>query len=223
MGREGKSGCPVLSPSPLPCPSFSILLSRRIHRFLPLPARPPNLDRPLPSRSLSFPAFLSSLHFLVLPHSLLFIHFPESTGGFNFQNDYKEQVQEERWKPKYSGPLRLEFFSLKRHLLGLPKDTILSEQRPPSCQKEQIAFPSELSYLRHGGSSGGNAEIWETLPPHGEWATPREGFTGTLRWGGPALCSVAFRKVPTSLKSRHFGNFSERRGLITWDGWIQLT
>lgn len=35
-------------------------------------------------------------------------------------------------------------------------------------RKEQIAFPSELSYLRHGGSSGGNAEIWETLPPHGE-------------------------------------------------------
>ena len=104
---------------------------------------------------------------------------------------------------------------MKRHLLRLPKDTILSEQRPQSCQKEQIAFPSEIFYLRRRGSVGGNAEIWETLPPHGEGATSREGFTGTLLCGGAALCSVAFRKVPKSLNSRPFGNFSERRGLIT--------
>ena len=123
----GKSGCPVLSPSPLTCPSFSIL-SRKIHRFLPVSQT--SQPRPTPAFSLPFFfAFLSSLHFLFLPHSLLCIHFPESA-GFNFQNDYKEQVQEEWWKPKYSGPLRLEFFSLKRHLLQLPKDIIPSEQRP---------------------------------------------------------------------------------------------
>ena len=71
---EGKSGCPVLSPSPLTCPSFSILLSRKIHRFLPLPARPPNLDQPLPSSSLfSLPFFLPSTFFFFLILSYLFI------------------------------------------------------------------------------------------------------------------------------------------------------
>lgn len=71
---EGKSGCPVLSPSPLTCPSFSILLSRKIHRFLPLPARPPNLDQPLPSSSLfPLPFLLPSTFFFFLIFSYLFI------------------------------------------------------------------------------------------------------------------------------------------------------
>lgn len=90
-GREILLPAAFSNSSHLPLFQYSSL--QRSHHFLPFPARPPNPGAPVPHLSL-FLFFLSSLHFLFLSLSLLFIHFPESPGGFNFRNDYQERAQE---------------------------------------------------------------------------------------------------------------------------------
>ncbi|CAI9180211.1 unnamed protein product [Rangifer tarandus platyrhynchus] len=93
-GREVWLPCALSKSSALPLLQYSSL--QKNSPFSPL-ASQTSQPRPTPAFSLPFfPAFLSSLHFLFPPHSLLFIRFPESAGGFNFQNDYKEPVQGER-------------------------------------------------------------------------------------------------------------------------------
>lgn len=83
-------------------------------------------------------------------------------------------------KTKVLWPFETRVFLCEKTPTSAAKRHYSFGAEPQSCQKEQIAFPSEIFYLRHGGSFGGNTEIWETLPPYEEGATSREGFTGTL-------------------------------------------
>ena len=70
-------------------------------------------------------------------------------------------------KTKVLWPFETRVFLSEKTPTSAAKRHYFLEQRSQCCQKEQIAFPSEI-YLRRGGSFGGNAELWETLPPHGE-------------------------------------------------------